>query len=154
MSDEEEQDIDSDEDMEDEECMEESDDERDSDGKDDENYLIDNLRTIEGRGASLDQLLLRPRRGGRGGAPGDDDDVKKRSEDNHVSSLQVQSLVAIVNSDSSKNPKKREPKPILGETVAYLIQTLQAIYRQQQDENSIADAMGLGALYRALSIRI
>ena len=102
-----------------------------------EEYLIDILRD---RSIPLEQIML----------------VKGQpiSSDDMVSSLQVQSLVSLIDNDITNKPS--EPEHIIIDTCAYLIRTMQEIYKTlyQQKDNLVIDQLGINALQRALAVRI
>eukprot|EP00984_Skeletonema_dohrnii_P011673 scaffold4681_cov72-Skeletonema_dohrnii-CCMP3373.AAC.2 len=127
------------EEMEEEESEGGSDEDDYSDDEEEEtHYFIDTLRTIVDA-TPLSQLLLCPR----------------GEEHETVSSLQVQSLVSVINADLSGRTLKNEPKHVVVETCSLIITALQGIYQQlQQDKALYADPMGMDALNRALSARI
>ena len=83
-----------------------------------EEYLIDILRD---RSIPLEQIML----------------VKAQPirSDAMVSSLQVQSLVTLIDNDITN--KRSEPEHIIIDTCAYLIRTMQEIYKtlHQQKDN-------------------
>ena len=88
-----------------------------------EEYLVDILRD---RSIPLEQIML----------------VKGQpiSSDDMVSSLQVQSLVSLIDNDITNKPS--EPEHIIIDTCAYLIRTMQEIYKtlyQQKDNLVILD---------------
>eukprot|EP00985_Skeletonema_marinoi_P025722 scaffold19159_cov79-Skeletonema_marinoi.AAC.1 len=134
---------DDDEDREDdhEEMEEESEGGSEDDYSEDEeetHYFIDTLRTIVDA-TPLSQLLLSPR----------------GEEHETVSSLQVQSLVSVINADLSGRTLKHEPKHVVVETCSHIITAMQGINQQiMQDKALYADPMGMDAVNRALSTRI
>mmetsp|Transcript_20227 Transcript_20227/g.24920 ORF Transcript_20227/g.24920 Transcript_20227/m.24920 type:complete len:857 (+) Transcript_20227:25-2595(+) len=126
------------------ESEEGSDDDESEDEDEDEeenHYFIDTLRTIADA-TPLSQLLLCRR-----GDGGDKHDT--------VSSLQVQSLVSVINADLSGKTLENEMRHVVVETCSHIITALQGIYQQMlQDKTLYADPMGMDALNRALSTRI
>lgn len=100
-----------------------------------EEYLIDILRD---RSIPLEQIIL----------------VKSQPmSDDMVSSLQVQSLVSLIDNDITSKP---EPENIIIDTCAYLINIMQEIYKTlyHQKDNLVIDQVGMKALQKALSVRI
>jgi len=101
-----------------------------------EEYLIDILRD---RSIPLEQIILVK------GQPSNSDGM--------VSSLQVHSLVSLIDNDIASKP---EPEKIIIDTCAYLIHIMQEIYKTQyqQKDNLVVDQLGMNALQRALSVRV
>ena len=82
-----------------------------SEDEEETHYFIDTLRTIVDA-TPLSQLLLCPR----------------GEEHETVSSLQVQSLVSVINADLSGRTLKNEPKHVVVETCSHIITAMQGIY--------------------------
>ena len=93
-------------------------------------YLINVLKRFEERGVPLSQIILSKK---TTPTADNENDIDNSEEATEVPSLQVQTLISLIN--NAPIGENVESEDVIKETCSYLIHILQDIYQQQQQQH-------------------
>src|SRR6056300_637394 len=93
-------------------------------------YLINVLKRFEDRGVPLSQIILSKKTT----PTGNGNNIDNSEEATEVPSLQVQTLISLIN--NAPIGENVESEDVIKETCSYLIHILQDVYQQQQQHDN------------------